>query len=289
MTAATSPSETNPSATIAEPTGPVSVTVKTLLDAGAHFGHQTHRWNPKMLPYIYGERNGIHIINLDLTLKGWQKARKFLHDVAARGGHVLFVGTKVQSKDFVQSEAARSNSFFVTDRWLGGTLSNFQTIRTAIERMRKLEELLSQAEQENSKVRIVKKERVSIKKELEKLQKSLGGIREMRRVPDAVFITDIVKESIAVAECQKLHIPVVGVVDTNADPDEVEFPIPSNDDAPRVAKLLLAAAADAVIEGRRIYDANQSQEHEGGRGGGRRSVRTPEAEPSQQATEASPG
>jgi small subunit ribosomal protein S2 len=267
-------------------TGTVPVTVKSLLDAGAHFGHQTHRWNPKMLRYIYGERNGIHIINLDLTLKHWQKARKFLFDVASKGGNILFVGTKHQSKDAVHSEAARSKSFFVTDRWLGGTLSNFQTIRTAIERMKKLEDLLAQAEQENTKVKLVKKERVRIRKELDKLQASLGGIRDMRRVPDAVFITDIVKESIAVAECQKLHIPVVALVDTNADPDEVEFPIPSNDDAPRVSKLLLSSAADAIIEGRRIFEASQPQESEGR---GRRQVRQQEPEQAPQATEASPG
>jgi small subunit ribosomal protein S2 len=263
----------------------VPVSVKSLLDAGAHFGHQTHRWNPKMLPYIYGERNGIHILNLDLTLKHWHKARKFLFDVASRGGNILFVGTKHQSKESVHSEAARSKSFFVTDRWLGGTLSNFQTIRTAIERMKKLEDLLQQAEQENTKVKLVKKERVRIRKELDKLQASLGGIRDMRKVPDVVFITDIVKESIAVAECQKLHIPVVGIVDTNADPDQVEFPIPSNDDAPRVTKLLLASAAEAIIEGRRIFEASNPQESEGGR---RRQTRTPGAEVAQ-PSEASPG
>ncbi|NDC39154.1 MAG: 30S ribosomal protein S2, partial [Proteobacteria bacterium] len=257
----------------------------SLLDAGAHFGHQTHRWNPKMLQYIYGERNGIHIINLDLTLKHWQKARKFLFDVAARGGNVLFVGTKHQTRESVEFEAQRSKSFFVTNRWLGGTLSNFQTIRTAIERMKKLEDLLAQAEQENSKVKLVKKERVSIRKELDKLQASLGGIRDLRKVPDAVFITDIVKESIAVAECQKLHIPVVGLVDTNADPDQVEFPIPSNDDAPRVTKLLLASAADAITEGRRVFEASNPQESEGGR---RRQARTVESETSR-ASEASPG
>lgn len=273
--------------TATENTGATSVpvTVKSLLDAGAHFGHQTHRWNPKMLQYIYGERNGIHIINLDLTLKHWQKARKFLFDVASRGGSVLFVGTKHQSRESVHTEAARCKSFYVTDRWLGGTLSNFQTIRTAIERMKKLEDLLAQAEQENTKVKIVKKERVRIRKELDKLQASLGGIRDLRKVPDVVFITDIVKESIAVAECQKLHIPVVGLVDTNADPDQVEFPIPSNDDAPRVTKLLLASAAEAIIEGRRIFEASNPQDAEGGR---RRQVRTAEVEPAQ-ASEAAPG
>ena len=244
------------------------VTVQTLLEAGAHFGHQTHRWNPKMLPFIFGERNGIHIINLDASVSFWDRARKMLLDVTRKGGTALIVGTKQQIRDIVREEAVRSGAFYVTDRWLGGTLSNFSTIRAAIERMKKIEDLLAQAEQENSKVRLVKKERVTLKKELDKLQASLGGIRDMRRLPDVVFVTDVVKEEIAVAECQRLQIPVIGLVDTNADPEVVNMPIPCNDDAPKVQRLVLSAVADTIIEGRRAYEvAMQSSNPEGGRGG----------------------
>lgn len=245
-----------------------TVTVKTLLEAGAHFGHQTQRWNPRMSPYIFGDRNGIHIINLDASVALWGRARKFVVDTIAAGGTIMFVGTKQQCRDIIQEEATRCGAFFVTDRWLGGTMSNFTTIRSAIERMNKLEELVKSAEAEGSKVKIVKKERVRIHKELDKLQKSLGGIRDMKRLPQIMFIVDLVKEEIAVAEARKLNIPVVGVADTNSDPSKISFPIPSNDDAPKVCRLLTAAIADAVIEGKRLQTHDQSAQHAGGFGGG---------------------
>ncbi len=231
------------------------VTIKTLMDAGAHYGHQTQRWNPKMLPNIYGARNGVHIINLDLTMKKWEIARKYIVDRVSLGGNVLFVGTKQQAKDIVREEATRCGAFFVASRWLGGCLSNFQTMKNSIERMRKLENLLQEAAQENSKVKLNKKERLDISRQLEKLEANLGGIRNMKKVPDVIFLVDVVKESIAIAEANRLHIPVVALVDTNADPSAVAFPIPSNDDAARTIRLFSAAVADAVIEGRAMYSA----------------------------------
>ncbi|MBX7136727.1 MAG: 30S ribosomal protein S2 [Oligoflexia bacterium] len=241
---------------------PVKVDVKTLLDAGAHFGHQTERWNPKMLPFIYGARNNTHIINLDLTLKAWERARKFVCDVVGRGGNILFVGTKNQARDIVREEAQRCFAFYVTTRWLGGTLSNFQTIKNSIERMKKLEELLAQAEEADSKIKLVKKEKLNISRQLGKLEQSLGGIRFMKRPPDVIFIIDIVKEAIAVAEARRLHIPVVALVDTNADPGLIEFPIPSNDDAAKTLRLFTAAIADAVLEGRAEFESRLPAEGE---------------------------
>jgi small subunit ribosomal protein S2 len=225
------------------------------MDAGAHYGHQTQRWNPKMLPFIYGARNGVHIINLDLTLKKWEAARKYVVDRVALGGTVLVVGTKQQAKDIVKEEAERCGAFYVASRWLGGCLSNFQTMKNSIERMRKLEGLLADANAENSKVRITKKERLDISRQVEKLEANLGGIRNMKKVPDVIFVIDIVKESIAIAEATRLHIPVIALVDTNADPNQVAFPIPSNDDATRTLKLFLSGLADAILEGRSIYAA----------------------------------
>ena len=231
------------------------VTIRSLMDAGAHYGHQTQRWNPKMLPYIYGARNGVHIINLDLTLKKWEVARKYIVDRVALGGNVLFVATKQQAKDIVKEEASRCGAFFIASRWLGGCLSNFQTIKNSIERMRKMENLLAESAQEGSKIRITKKERLDFSRQVEKLEANLGGIRNMKKVPDVIFLIDVVKEQIAIAEANRLHIPVVALVDTNADPGAVNFPIPSNDDAARTLKLFLSAAADAVLEGRAIYKA----------------------------------
>jgi small subunit ribosomal protein S2 len=235
------------------------VTIKNLMDAGAHYGHQTQRWNPKMLPNIYGARNGVHIINLDLTMKKWEIARKYIVDRVSLGGNVLFVGTKQQAKDIVREEATRSGAFFVASRWLGGCLSNFQTMKKSIERMRKLENLLAEAAQEGSKVKLNKKERLDISRQLEKLEANLGGIRNMKKVPDVIFLVDVVKESIAIAEANRLHIPVVALVDTNADPAAVAFPIPSNDDAARAIRLFCSAVADAIIEGRAIYQARIPQ------------------------------
>jgi small subunit ribosomal protein S2 len=231
------------------------VTIRTLMDAGAHYGHQTQRWNPKMLPYIFGARNGVHIINLDLTMKKWEIARKYILDRVALGGNVLFVGTKLQAKDIVKEEALRCGAFFVASRWLGGCLSNFQTIKKSIERMRKMETLLTDAATEGSKIKLTKKERLDISRQVEKLEANLGGIRNMKKVPDVIFVVDVVKEEIAIAEATRLHIPVVAMCDTNADPGKVAFPIPSNDDATRTIKLFMSAVADAVLEGRAIYQA----------------------------------
>jgi small subunit ribosomal protein S2 len=231
------------------------ISVKTLIEAGAHFGHQTTKWNPKMLPYIYGQRNGIHIINLDITLKAWERARKFIYETIASGGNILFVGTKQQAREIVKAESERSESFCVTSRWLGGTLSNFETIKNSIDRMRKLEDLLIKADDENSDVELHKKEKLMIRRQLDKLSANLGGIRNMRKVPDVIFVIDVNKEDIAVAEAEKLHIPVVALVDTNCDPDKIAYAIPSNDDANRTVKLFVSAVADLVIQARAEYKA----------------------------------
>jgi small subunit ribosomal protein S2 len=241
---------------------PVEVSIRSLLEVGAHFGHQTQKWNPKMLPHIYCAKNGIHILNLDGTLKLWDNARKFIVDTVSRGGTLLFVGTKLQARDIVQEEAARSGSFYVTTRWLGGTLSNFQTIKNSIERMRKLEELLAQSEVEGSKVKLTKKEKLEITREVGKLEQSLGGIRNMKRPPDIIFVIDVLKETIAVQEARRLRIPVVALTDTNADPDRIEYPIPCNDDATRAIRLFAAAVGDAVIEGRAVFNARPARERQ---------------------------
>ncbi len=246
------------------------VTIRTLMDAGAHYGHQTQRWNPKMLPYIYGARNGVHIINLDLTLKKWEVARKYIVDRVALGGNVLFVATKQQAKEIVKEEASRCGAFYIASRWLGGCLSNFQTIKNSIERMRKMENLLAESAQEGSKIRITKKERLDISRQVEKLEANLGVIPNMKKVPDVIFLVYVVKEKIAIAEAKRLHIPVVALVDTNADPGAVNFPIPSNDDAARTLKLFLSAAADAVLEGRAIFKARVPGEAQNGSEAGKR-------------------
>jgi small subunit ribosomal protein S2 len=240
------------------------VTIRTLMDAGAHYGHQTQRWNPKMLPYIYGARNGVHIINLDLTMKRWEVARKYVVDRVSLGGNVLIVGTKQQAKDIIKEEATRCGAHFVSSRWLGGCLSNFQTMKNSIERMRKLESLLADASNDSSKVRLTKKERLDMSRQLEKLEANLGGIRNMKKIPDLIFVVDVVKEHIAIAEANRLHIPVMALVDTNADPAQIAFPIPSNDDATRAIRLFLSALADAILEGRSIHQARQSGGPKGG-------------------------
>ncbi len=247
---------------------PVKVDLKSLLQAGAHFGHQVQRWNPKMLPFIYGERNGVHIINLDKTLERWEKAEKCLRDIGNRGGTILFVGTKQQAKKIVKGASERCSSFSVTHRWLGGTLSNFETIKRSIARMKKLEELLAEAESEDSKVKFKKKEKLSISRDLQKLEANLGGIRHMRRIPDALFIVDINKEDIAVAEARKLHIPVIALVDTNVDPNTVDFPIPSNDDSSKTLQLFINAAADAYASGRESFLMRAPDEQSGNGNGG---------------------
>lgn len=238
----------------------VVVNVKTLLEAGAHYGHQVERWNPKMLPFIYGERNGVHILNLDTTMKAWEKAAKYIYDRTSLGGNVLFVGTKLQAREIVKEAAIRSGQHYCTSRWLGGTLTNFDTVKKSVERMKKLEDLLAKAYDESSGVKLLKKERLSLRKELDKLEANIGGIRTMRRTPDIIFVVDINKDDIAIKEAQRLHIPVVALVDSNCDPALVNFPIPSNDDAPKVIKLFVDAAADAVIEGKQMFESRMQRQ-----------------------------
>ena len=222
------------------------ISMKQLLEAGVHFGHQTRRWNPKMAPYIFTERNGIYIIDLQKTVKKVDEAYNFLRSVAEQGETILFVGTKKQAQDAVKDEAIKSDMYYVNERWLGGMLTNFQTIQKRINRLKELE-----AMEENGTFEVLtKKEVLSLRHEMERLQKFLGGIKTMTKLPGALFVVDPRKERIAVAEAKKLGIPIVGIVDTNCDPDEIDYVIPANDDAIRAVKLLTARMADAVIEGR---------------------------------------
>lgn len=221
------------------------VSMKQLLEAGVHFGHQTRRWNPKMARFIFTERNGIYIIDLQKTVKKMDEAYNFVRDLAQEGGRVLFVGTKKQAQESIKTEAERCNQFFVNERWLGGMLTNFQTIEKRVKRLKTLEK---QAEDGTFDV-LPKKEVTLLKHEMEKLQKYLGGIKDMKKLPDALFIIDPKKEEIAVAEARKLHIPIIATVDTNCDPDIIDYPIPANDDAIRAVKLLTGKIADAVLEG----------------------------------------
>ncbi len=222
------------------------VSMKQLLEAGVHFGHQTRRWNPKMKEYIFTERNGIYIIDLQKTVRMVEHAYNFVRETVANGESVLFVGTKKQAHDTVKEEAERCGEFFVNERWLGGMLTNFSTIRSRIERLNQLERM----EEDGSMARLPKKEAAILRKEHEKLQRFLGGIREMKRLPGALFIIDPRKERIAVAEARKLGIPIVAIVDTNCDPDEADYVIPGNDDAIRAIRLLTGVMADAVLEGK---------------------------------------
>lgn len=222
------------------------ISMKQLLEAGVHFGHQTRRWNPKMAPYIFTERNGIYIIDLQKTVKKVDEAYNFLRDVAEQGETILFVGTKKQAQEAVKDEAIKSDMYYVNERWLGGMLTNFQTIQKRINRLKELEKM----EEDGTFEVLSKKEVLSLRHEMERLQKFLGGIKTMNKLPGALFIVDPRKERIAVAEAKKLGIPIVGIVDTNCDPDEIDYVIPGNDDAIRAVKLLTARMADAVIEGR---------------------------------------
>lgn len=221
------------------------ISMKQLLEAGVHFGHQTRRWNPKMAEYIFTERNGIYIIDLQKTVKKVEEAYEFIKSVATEGKDVLFVGTKKQAQEAIQEEAARCNMYFVNQRWLGGMMTNFKTIKTRIERLNELESM----ENEGTFALLPKKEVIKLKAEKEKLQKNLSGIKEMKRVPGALFIVDPRKEKNAIQEAKILGIPVVAIVDTNCDPEEVDYVIPGNDDAIRAVKLITAKIADAVIEG----------------------------------------
>ncbi len=220
------------------------ISMKQLLEAGVHFGHQTRRWNPKMKKYIFTERNGIYIIDLQKTVKKVEEAYKWVKELAANGGTVLFVGTKKQAQDSVKEEAIRSGMYYVNQRWLGGTLTNFETIQKRIARLKDIERM---AEDGTFDV-LPKKEVVQLKKQQERLEKFLGGIKDMKKIPDALFIIDPRKERIAVAEAHKLNIPIVGMVDTNCDPDEIDVVIPANDDAIRAVKLLTGKMADAILE-----------------------------------------
>lgn len=221
------------------------ISMKQLLEAGVHFGHQTRRWNPKMARYIFTERNGIYIIDLQKTVRKVEEAYNYVLNLAAEGGTVLFVGTKKQAQESVREEAERCGMYFVNERWLGGMLTNFQTIQKRVSRLRELEKM----EAEGVFEVLPKKEVSALRHEMEKLERFLGGIKDMKKLPDALFIVDPRKERIAVAEARRLNIPIVGIVDTNCDPDEIDVVIPANDDAIRAVKLLTGRIADAIIEG----------------------------------------
>ena len=227
------------------------VSMKQLLEAGVHFGHQTRRWNPKMAPYIYTERNGIYIIDLQKTVKKLEEAYNFVRDTAAEGGNILFVGTKKQAQDAIKEEAARCGGYYVNARWLGGMLTNFRTMRTRIDRLAQLRKM----EEDGTFAMLPKKEVIKHQGEIEKLEKYLGGVKEMKKIPAAMFIVDPRKERNAIAEAKKLNIPIVAIVDTNCDPDEIDYVIPGNDDAIRAIRLIAAAMASAAIEGRQGEDA----------------------------------
>ena len=222
------------------------VSMKQLLEAGVHFGHQTRRWNPKMAKYIFTERNGIYIIDLQKTVKKLEEAYNFVRDISVEGKPVLFVGTKKQAQDSVKEEAQRAGAYYVNARWLGGMMTNFTTIRRRIDRLGQLKAM----EEDGTFELLPKKEVIKLRLEIEKLEKFLGGIKEMRQLPGALFIVDPRKERIAVAEAKKLGIPIVAIVDTNCDPDEIDYVIPGNDDAIRAVKLISGTMANAIIEGR---------------------------------------
>ena len=226
------------------------ISMKQLLEAGVHFGHQTRRWNPKMAPYIYTERNGIHIIDLQKSVGLVDDAYNAIFDIVSQGGTILFVGTKKQAQETVAQEATRCGMYYVNERWLGGMLTNFKTIQTRIERLKKIEKM----EEDGTFDVLPKKEVINLKKEQEKLEKNLGGIKEMKKLPDAIFVVDPKKEAICIQEAQSLGLTILGIADTNCDPDELDYIIPGNDDAIRDVKLIVSKMADAVIE------ANQGTE-----------------------------
>lgn len=232
------------------------VSMKQLLEAGVHFGHQTRRWNPKMKPYIYTERNGIHIIDLQKTVGALDRAYNYVQDVTRNGGRVLFVGTKKQAQEAIAEEAARAGQYYVNQRWLGGLLTNFKTIEQRLKRLEELEQMRESGTLE----RLPKKEQLKLNDERVKLNRILGGIRGMRRLPEALFIIDTKKEHIAIHEARRLDIPVVALVDTNADPDEVTYPIPANDDAIRAVRLLSAKMAEAASQGAQERASSQAKE-----------------------------
>jgi len=241
-----------------------TVSMKQLLESGVHFGHQTRRWNPKMAKYIFGQRNGIYIIDLKKTVRLLKEACRFIRDISAEGGNVLFVGTKKQAMDTVREEAERCNQYWINSRWLGGTMTNFQTINRSINKLKELEKLLAD---EEAASKYTKKERLLMSRQLEKLNRNLAGIKNMPGLPDCLFITDTRKEHIAVMEANRMGIPVVAIVDTNCDPDFIDYVVPGNDDAIRAVRLLTAKMADAIIEGKMAAAEGASDSEEGDVGG----------------------
>ena len=233
----------------------MAAAMKELLEAGVHFGHQVKRWHPKMKKYIFGERNGIYIIDLQKTVKGLEDAYNFVKGVASTGAPVLFVGTKKQSQDAIHEEATRASAFYVNQRWLGGMLSNFSTIRKSIDKLKRFEIM----KQDGTLDLLTKKEVAAIEKERAKLEKNLSGIKDMATIPGALFVVDPKKERIAIAEARKLSVPIVAIVDTNCDPDEIDYVIPGNDDAIRAIKLITSKIADAVIEGKGILAKSRDE------------------------------
>ena len=226
-----------------------NIQMKELLEAGVHFGHQTRRWNPKMKPFIFGKRNGIHIVDLQKTLHHFEDSAEFIRDLAANGRNVLFVGTKRQAQDAIREEAERCGMFYMNHRWLGGTMTNFRTIRKSIQRFKEIEEILS-----NEDSHLTKKEIIRLERQRRKMDRAFGGIKDMEDLPDALFVIDTVHEHIAIKEANRLGIPVVAVVDTNSDPEEVDFPIPGNDDAIRAIRLFTSRIADNILEGLNLAD-----------------------------------
>ena len=250
---------------MAQGAGTTPLSVRSLLEAGAHFGHQTHRWNPKMKPFIFGERNGVHILDLDQTLVRFREALEFLRETTAAGGKVLLVGTKRQAQAPVQLEASRGAQLYVNNRWLGGTLTNFRTVRKSLDRFK---ELLATLEDEEKIGEFSKKERARIAREAERHRKGLDGLKEMSKLPAALFVVDVKREHIAVAEAQRLGIPIVAVVDSNCDPEGIDFVIPANDDATRAIQLYCAHVAEACLEGAQLHEErvrSEVVEESGGR------------------------
>jgi small subunit ribosomal protein S2 len=252
------------SATDGKEHGVAVVTMKQLLEAGVHFGHQTRRWNPKMRRFIFGERNGIYIIDLQQTLARIETAYSFVRDLVADGGNILFIGTKKQAQDAITEEAKRCGMYYVSSRWLGGMLTNFTTIRKSIDRLKKIEKM----KEDGTYDKLTKKEVAGLEKERTKLEKILSGIKSMTQPPSMVFIIDPRKEQIAVQEANKLNIPVVAVVDTNCDPDNIDYVIPGNDDAIRAIRLMASKMADAVIEGRQAIAKEQGEAMEAAKASG---------------------
>ena len=258
-------SPSRPSTEMQQPPAENPLTMREMMEAGVHYGHQTRRWNPKMKSYIYGARNGVHIIDLQYSVKAFRRAFNFLVQTVAGGKPVLFVGTKKQAQDVIREEAARGGQYFVTNRWLGGTLTNFHTVKGSIERLNNIEKMSTDGTFE----RMTKKEVIGLTREREKLEKALGGIKDMGELPGAVFIVDVVKEHIAVSEARKLEIPIVAVVDTNCDPDVIDYAIPGNDDAIRSIKLFSSKVAEACLLGQKLQreratqSRNQAAEGEG--------------------------